>query len=102
MPRLNYRRRPTRRPFPTLKCGSVSTARCRFCARKPVRLAKIETTSVRKSGTGNLPASLDDLDRLQPDEIFRRLYRDRFGEEAPQEQLSAFAELLFGPAEKAA
>lgn len=69
---------------------------------KPVRLAKIETTSVRKSGTGNLPASLDDLDRLQPDEIFRRLYRDRFGEEAPQEQLSAFAELLFGPAEKAA
>jgi exonuclease SbcD len=40
--------------------------------------------------------SLDQLAQLQPDDIFRRLYRQRFSEEAPDEQLAAFAELMIG------
>jgi exonuclease SbcD len=66
---------------------------------KPVRLAKIETSVARKE-SGELAAmSLDDLNRLQPEDIFRRLYQSRFGGEAPAEQLAAFAELLLEPAE---
>lgn len=62
---------------------------------KPVRLAKIEPLR-KASGTGAAgPAlSLDELAQLQPDDIFRRLYQDRFGEAAPDDQLSAFAELM--------
>ncbi|KAB8042685.1 exonuclease SbcCD subunit D C-terminal domain-containing protein [Janthinobacterium aquaticum] len=60
---------------------------------KPVRLAKIETSSAAAS---NAPAAmtLDQLAQLQPDEIFRRLYQQKFGKEAPPDQLSALAELL--------
>ena len=65
-------------------------------AGKPVRLAKIEPT--RKS-VGPLDEAnaltLDQLAELKPDDIFRRLWQQRFGEEAPDEQLSAFAELMF-------
>ena len=62
---------------------------------KPVRLARIEPVRkvVGASSTG--PAlSLDELAQLQPDDIFRRLYQDRYGEQAPDEQLSAFMELM--------
>lgn len=62
---------------------------------KPVRLARIEP--VRKTaGAGSTgPAlSLDELAQLQPDDIFRRLYQDRYGEPAPDDQLSAFMELM--------
>lgn len=62
---------------------------------KPVRLAKIDTSSAaRKEDEGDAAPTLDQLERLQPDEIFRRLYQQRFGSDAPAEQLSAFAELL--------
>ncbi|RZA35051.1 MAG: exonuclease SbcCD subunit D, partial [Lysobacteraceae bacterium] len=37
--------------------------------------------------------SLDQLAQLQPDDIFRRLWAQRYGDEAPPEQLAAFAEL---------
>ncbi len=67
---------------------------------KPIRLAKIEITSAQKTSTGDTPMSLDDLDRLQPDDIFKRLYRRRYGAEASAEQLDAFAELLFEPADE--
>jgi DNA repair protein SbcD/Mre11 len=64
-------------------------------AGKPVRLAKIEPT--RKVATA-APAddilTLDQLAQLQPDDIFRRLYQQRYGEEAPGEQVEAFAELM--------
>jgi exonuclease SbcD len=66
-------------------------------ANKPVRLAKIEPTRklvAAVEGEGAL--TLDQLAQLQPDDIFRRLWQQRFGEEAPDEQLSAFNELLFG------
>ena len=60
---------------------------------KPVRLAKIETSSAARSAAIE-SMTLDQLSQLQPDEIFRRLYRQKFGKEAPAEQLSALAELL--------
>ena len=60
---------------------------------KPVRLAKIETSSAaRSSAPENM--TLDQLGQLQPDDIFRRLYLQKYGRPAPPEQLSALAELL--------
>jgi len=62
---------------------------------KPVRLAKIETSSAAR---GALPddatMTLDQLDKLKPDDIFRQLYQQKFGGDAPADQLSAFAELM--------
>lgn len=72
-------------------------------AGKAVRLAKIEPTRklvAREDGADAL--TLDQLAELQPDDIFRRLWRQRFGEDAPHEQLSAFTELMLpGDAERA-
>jgi exonuclease SbcD len=62
---------------------------------KPVRLAKIEPTRKVVTTAGFESAlSLDQLAQLQPDDIFQRLWQQRFGEEAPADQLAAFAELL--------
>jgi len=61
---------------------------------KPVRLAKIETSSGARASLEDAALSLDQLDRLKPDDIFRRLYQQRYGSEAPPDQLSAFAELM--------
>ena len=62
---------------------------------KPVRLAKIEPTRRIVTTAGTEPAlSLDQLAQLQPDDIFRRLWQQRFGEDAPDDQLAAFTELL--------
>ena len=62
---------------------------------KAVRLAKIETTSAARSGAADTATlTLDQLERMQPDEIFRQLYRQRYDQDAPPDQLSAFAELL--------
>jgi exonuclease SbcD len=62
---------------------------------KPVRLAKIEPTRRVVTTAGLEPAlSLDQLAQLQPDDIFQRLWRQRFGEDAPADQLAAFSELL--------
>ncbi|MGH8807908.1 MAG: exonuclease SbcCD subunit D C-terminal domain-containing protein [Noviherbaspirillum sp.] len=69
---------------------------------KPVRLAKIETTITRQTADSAMPLSLDDLGRLQPDDIFKRLYQSKLGIEAPPNQLAAFTELLLEPAEKPA
>ena len=60
---------------------------------KPVRLAKIETSSAaRASAPDNM--TLDQLGQLQPDDIFRRLYQQKYAKEAPPELLSGLAELL--------
>jgi len=63
---------------------------------KPVRRAKIKTTygGDTRPESGDGPQSLDDLGRLQPDDIFCKLHRSRYGGEPPSELLSAFAELL--------
>jgi len=69
---------------------------------KPIRLAKIETSVDHKISGVVAPMSLDDLNRLQPEDIFKRLYQSKFGSEAPLEQLAAFAELLLEPTESIA
>jgi len=62
---------------------------------KPVRLAKIETSSAARGSVLDAEVmTLDRLEQLKPDDIFRQLYQQRFGNEAPPEQLSAFAELM--------
>jgi exonuclease SbcD len=61
---------------------------------KPVRLAKIEPTRKNAVAGEDTAMTLDQLAQMQPDDIFRRLYLQRFGEEAPADQLSAFAELM--------
>lgn len=61
---------------------------------KAVRLAKIETSSAARAAQAPVLLTLDQLDQLQPDDIFRRLYRQKFEHEAPGELLGAFAELL--------
>jgi exonuclease SbcD len=81
-------------PEPGLR-GRIEAA----LAGKPVRLAKIEPTR-KQSGTGvdQSAMSLDQLAQLQPDDIFRRLYLQKFGADAPEDQISAFAELMLGVA----
>jgi len=61
---------------------------------KPVRLAKIETSSAARASFEEAALSLDQLATLQPDDIFKRLYQQRYGVEVPPEQLAAFAELV--------
>lgn len=62
---------------------------------KPVRLAKIEPTRKLVAVSDAEDAlSLEQLARLQPDDIFRRLWQQRFGADAPPEQMDAFAELF--------
>ncbi|QNA89574.1 exonuclease subunit SbcD [Massilia sp. Dwa41.01b] len=72
-------------------------------AGKPVRLAKIEPTrKVVTRADGADALTLDQLAQLQPDDIFRRLWQQRFGEDAPIDQLTAFAELMLpGDTERA-
>ncbi|NHZ88951.1 exonuclease subunit SbcD [Massilia sp. CCM 8733] len=77
-------------PEPGLR-GRVEAA----IAGKPVRLAKIEPTRKHTgAGEAGTVLSLEQLAQIQPDDIFRRLYRQKFGDEAPPDQLSAFAELM--------
>jgi len=61
---------------------------------KAVRLAKIETSSAARASFEEAALSLDQLATLQPDDIFKRLYQQRYGAEVPPEQLAAFAELV--------
>jgi exonuclease SbcD len=62
---------------------------------KPVRLAKIETSSAaRTSSIDSDVMTLDQLEKLKPDDIFKQLYQQRFGNDAPADTLTAFAELM--------
>jgi len=77
-------------PEPGLR-GRIEAA----LAGKPVRLAKIEPTRKPVAASDEPEAlSLDQLAQLQPDDIFRRLWRQKYGAEAPPEQIDAFAELF--------
>ncbi len=77
-------------PEPGLR-GRIEAA----LAGKPVRLAKIEPTRRQQTVAPETVAmTLDQLAQLQPDDIFRRLYLQKYGEEAPADQQSAFAELV--------
>jgi exonuclease SbcD len=62
---------------------------------KPVRLAKIEPTrKAHAQQDVDAVLTLDQLAHMQPDDIFRRLYKQKYDEDAPHEQLTAFAELM--------
>jgi len=64
-------------------------------AGKPVRLAKIEPTRKPTLASDASEAlSLDQLAQLQPDDIFKRLWQQRYGAEAPPDQVESFAELF--------
>ncbi|MES2129739.1 MAG: exonuclease SbcCD subunit D C-terminal domain-containing protein [Pseudomonadota bacterium] len=63
-------------------------------AGKPIRLAKIESTSMAAPASIAAPLSLDQLARIEPDDIFKRLYTQRYAEEAPPDLVSAFRELM--------
>ncbi len=58
------------------------------------RLARIETSLPARADDAGETMSLDQLDKLRPDDIFRRLYRQKFDCDAPDEQLAAFTELM--------
>jgi exonuclease SbcD len=84
-------------PEPGLR-GRVEAA----IAGKPVRLAKIEPTRRHDPASSESSVmSLEQLAQLQPDDIFKRLYQQKFGDEAPADQLSAFAELMVAGAGEA-
>lgn len=63
---------------------------------KPVRRAKIKPTYGRNANSriDNSLQSLDDLGRLQPDDIFRKLHWRKYGEEPAADLMNAFRELL--------
>src|SRR5690606_31578271 len=85
-------------PEPSLR-AQVEGAR----AGKAVRRATCEPTrKLVAAQDGADVLSLDQLAQLQPDDIFRRLWQQRFGEDAPDEQLSAFAELMLPHNEESA
>lgn len=59
---------------------------------RPVRLAKIETTLQQSAQDGEM-LSLEELQKLKPDQVFQRLYQQRYGNPVPIPQLQAFHEL---------
>lgn len=67
---------------------------------KAARLARIDISyPARAAGDAGAAHEVPErLERMQPDDIFRRLYSDRFASEAPPEQLAAFAELVLAAA----
>ncbi len=70
---------------------------------KHIRLARIETSFIKSSGDiSDLaePVRLDELDRLQPDVIFNRLYLSRYDMDAPPLLRAAFGELMLPPPEE--
>ncbi|MFZ6778652.1 exonuclease SbcCD subunit D C-terminal domain-containing protein [Undibacterium sp. Ji83W] len=69
-----------------------------YIAGKPLRLLKIDTHYPGKAQDDNSDeqATQDTLDRLQPEDIFRRLYQGKYQQDAPGDMLQAFGELLHG------
>lgn len=67
-----------------------------YIAGKPLRLLKIDTHYPGKAQDDNSDeqATQDTLDRLQPEDIFRRLYQSKYQQDAPGDMLRAFGELL--------
>ncbi|MFZ6732672.1 exonuclease SbcCD subunit D C-terminal domain-containing protein [Undibacterium sp. Ji42W] len=65
---------------------------------KPLRLLKIDTHYPGKAQDDNSDeqATQDTLDRLHPEDIFRRLYQGKYQQDAPGSMLQAFGELLHG------
>jgi len=69
-----------------------------YIAGKPLRLLKIDPHYPGKSQDDDADKEVlqDTLDRLHPEDIFRRLYKGKYQQEAPGDMLQAFGELLHG------
>ncbi|MCH8619416.1 exonuclease SbcCD subunit D C-terminal domain-containing protein [Undibacterium sp. TS12] len=67
-----------------------------YIAGKPLRLLKIDPHYPGKTGDekGEPAAEQDTLDKLQPEDIFRRLYQGKYQQNAPADMLQAFNEVL--------
>lgn len=61
---------------------------------KALRLAKIETSFAAKKISESESVTLTELENLQPEDIFQRLYQNKYQNEAPPELRSAFTELM--------
>jgi exonuclease SbcD len=67
---------------------------------KPVRLARIDARNAAQAASALDPAAnLDALERLNPEDVFARLYRDRYGDDAPVTLRTALSELLLEEAD---
>jgi exonuclease SbcD len=70
---------------------------------KPVRLVRIETSTLGREADSAAPAlSMDELSALKPVDYFERLYQHRYGEAAPAELMAAFSELVSASADAGA
>ncbi|MFZ6873103.1 exonuclease SbcCD subunit D C-terminal domain-containing protein [Undibacterium sp. Di27W] len=63
---------------------------------KPVRLAKIDTSFASKTRSEQSQADIElaSLEKFQPEDIFQRLYQDKYQQATPDNMLQAFHELL--------
>jgi exonuclease SbcD len=62
---------------------------------KPVRLARIDARQVTNGSTDAVtPVTLEALERLEPMDVFAKVYRDRYGAETPAPLLTALTELM--------
>ncbi len=61
---------------------------------RALRLAKIETSFAAKKIGESETVALTELENLQPEDIFQRLYQNKYQGEAPPELRSAFTELM--------
>lgn len=61
---------------------------------KALRLAKIETSFAARKISESETVTLTELENLQPEDIFQRLYQNKYQNEAPPELRSAFTELM--------
>lgn len=85
-------------PEPALR-AKVETA----LADKPVRLVRIETSTLPTGGSTPMPeVSIDELSNLKPEDFFERLYRHRFDAAPPSEIMAAFSELVNAPTDAGA
>lgn len=71
-------------------------------ADKPVRLVRIETTTVNTASSTMTEVSIDELSNLKPADYFEKLYRHRYGDAPPKEIMVAFTELVNSPIEAGA
>ncbi|MFZ6746317.1 exonuclease SbcCD subunit D C-terminal domain-containing protein [Undibacterium sp. JH2W] len=63
---------------------------------KPVRLAKIDTSFASKTRSEHSQTDIElaSLEKFQPEDIFQRLYQDKYQQATPDNMLQAFHELL--------
>jgi exonuclease SbcD len=61
---------------------------------KALRLAKIETSFATRKISESESVTLTELENLQPEDIFQRLYQNKYQTDAPPELRSAFTELM--------